>query len=335
VGDILKETKMKALTYRRYGGPDVVTLTDVPKPVPGPNEVLVRIMATTVSSGDWRARSLNMPAGFGLLGRLVFGLTGPRQPVLGTEFAGIVDAVGPKVTRFRPGDEVVAFPGSRFGSHAEFRTMPEDGMVAHKPPHMTFEEAASLSFGSTTALPFLRDKAKIKRGDQLLVVGASGAVGTAAVQIAKHFGADVTAVTSTGNLSLVRSIGADSVIDYTQADFTAKGETWDIILDTTGTAPFRRCAKLLKPGGRLVIVNGTFAQALGIGRPSKASGKQVITGTAPASPEDLRYIMKLAYSGELKPVIDRVYRIEDAVEAHAYVDTGRKRGSVVLSVTGS
>lgn len=324
---------MKALTYREYGGPDVVTLTEVPKPVPGPNAVLVRIMATTVSSGDWRARSLNMPVGFGLLGRLVFGLTGPRQPILGTELTGIVNAVGSKVTRFKPGDEVVAFPGRRFGSHAEFRTMPEDGMVAHKPHNLTFEEAASLSFGSTTALPFLRDKAKVKRGDQLLVVGASGAVGTAAVQIAKHFGAEVTAVTSTGNVDLVRSIGADKAIDYTQADFADTGGTWDIILDTMGTAPFSRGAKSLKPGGRLVIVNETFAQALGIGRPSKASGKQVITGTAPANPEDLRYIMKLASSGELKSVIDRIYRIEDAVGAHAYVDTGRKRGSVVLRVT--
>jgi NADPH:quinone reductase-like Zn-dependent oxidoreductase len=323
---------MKAMTYSRYGGPEVVTLSDVPTPTPKNTEVLIRIIATTVTSGDGRARSLKMPPGFGVLGRLVFGITGPRQPILGTELAGIVEAAGSAVTRFRAGDEVIAFPGGRYGSHAEYRTMPEDGMIARKPANLSFEEAASLSFGSTTALPFLRDKAKVKRGDQVLIVGASGAVGTAAVQIAKHFGAAVTAVTSTPNVKLVMSIGADRVIDYTQVDFAATGETWDIIFDTTGTAPFSRCANSLKSGGRLVLVRGTFAEALGLGGPSKASAKQVIAGVAPASAEDLGYITKLASSGELKPVIDRVYPLEHAAEAHAYVDTGRKRGSVVLVV---
>jgi NADPH:quinone reductase-like Zn-dependent oxidoreductase len=323
---------MKAMTYRRYGGPDVVTLSEVPKPSPRQNEVLVRILATTVSSADWRARSLNLPAGFGLLGRPVFGLIRPRQPILGTELAGIVEAVGEKVTLFRPGDEVIAFPGGRYGAHAEYRTMPEDGMIVLKPVNLTFEEAASLSFGSAAALPFLRDKARIERGDKVLVVGASGAVGAAAVQVARHFGAEVTAVTSTSNVKLVASIGAQSVIDYTQEDFATTGETWDIIVDTTGTVPFSRCENSLRPGGRLVAVFGSLGQWLGIGRPSKASGKQVISGVAMPTPDDLRYIAKLAASGELKPVIDRIYRLEDAAEAHAYVDTGRKRGSVVLVV---
>lgn len=323
---------MKAMTYRRYGGPEVVTLSVVPKPSPRPNEILIRILATTVNSGDWRARSLKLPAGFGLLGRLVFGITRPRQPILGAELAGIVEASGSKVTRFRPGDEVIAFPGGSFGSHAEFRCMPEDGMVVRKPANLTFMEAAALSFGSTTALPFLRDKARVKRGDKVLVVGASGAVGSAAVQIDRHFGADVTAVTSTGNVELVRSIGAARVIDYTQTDFATTGQTWDIILDTTATVPFARCAASLKPGGRLVVVNGTFGQALGFGRPPRASGKQMITGVAPLSPDDLREIANLASTGKLKPVIDRIFRLEDAAKAHAYVDTGRKRGSVVLTV---
>lgn len=325
---------MKAITYRQYGGPEVVTLTDLPKPSPKPNEVLIRIIATTVNSGDWRARSLKMPAGFGLLGRLVFGIAGPRQPILGAELAGIVEATGPKVTRFRVGDEVIAFPGGSFGSHAEFRCMPEDGMVAFKPENLSFEEAASLSFGSITALPFLRDKAKVKRGEKVLIVGASGAVGTAAIQIAKHFGAHVTGVTSTGNIDLVRSLGADEAIDYTRVDFAELGETWDVILDTTATVPYGRCASSLKPGGRLAVVNGTFAQALGLGRPPKASGKRVIGGVAPPSPSDLREISELASRGALKPVIDRTYRLEDAAAAHAYVDTGRKRGSVVLAVAG-
>jgi NADPH:quinone reductase-like Zn-dependent oxidoreductase len=323
---------MKAIIYRRYGGPDVVTLAEVPKPTPKPNEVLVSIRATSVNSGDWRARSLEMPAGFALLGRLVFGLTGPRQPILGAEFAGVVEAVGVEVTRFRPGDEVVGFPGGRFGSHAEFRTMPEDGMIEFKPAKLSFEEAAALSFGSANALPFLRHKAKIKRGDQVLVIGASGAVGTAAVQIAKHFGAEVTAVTSTPNVDLVASIGADRVIDYNRVDFATTGATWDIIFDTTGTAPFSRCESSLRPGGRLVAVQASFSQILGIGKPAKASGKKVIASVAALRREDYRDIMELAASGALRPVIDRVYDLEDAAAAHAYVDTGRKRGSVVLTV---
>jgi NADPH:quinone reductase-like Zn-dependent oxidoreductase len=326
---------MKAMTYSQYGGPDVITLTEVPKPSPKPNEVLIRIIATTVTTGDFRARSLKMPAGFGLLGRLVFGLTGPRQPILGTELAGIVEAIGQDVIRFRPGDEVIAFTGGAFGGHAEYRTMPEAGTIALKPANLSFEEAASLSFGAMTALPFLRDKARIKAGERVLVVGASGAVGTAAVQIARHFGADVTGVTSTSNVKLVAAIGAHQVIDYTQTDFATIGETWDIIIDMTGTVPFNRCAQSLAPGGRLVVVQGSFAQTLGIGKPSKASGLEVITGYVPARPEDLRYITKLASTGELKPVVDRIYRLENAAEAHAYVDTGRKRGSIVLTVATS
>lgn len=325
-------TRMMAAVYRRYGGPEVVTLAEVAKPVPKPNEVLVRIRATTVNSGDWRARSLHMPAGFALLGRLVFGLNGPRQPILGAEFAGVVEAVGAKVTRFKPGDAVVGFPGGRFGSHAEYRTMPEDGLIESKPANLSFKEAAAISFGSTTALPFLRDKAKVKPGDQVLVVGASGAVGAAAVQIAKHFGAEVTAVTSTTNVALVTSLGADRVIDYKTVDFATTGDTWDIIIDTTGTAPFERCENALKPGGRLVAVQAGISQILGIAKPSKASGKTLIASVAPLRREDYRTIIELAASGALKPVIDRVYNLEDAADAHAYVDTGRKRGSVVLIV---
>jgi len=326
---------MKAMTYHKYGGPEVVALAEVPKPSPKPNEVLIRVLATTVTSGDYRARSLDMPAGFGLIGRLVFGLTGPRQPILGTELAGIVEAVGADVINFHPGDEVIAFTGGAYGSHAEYRAISEDSTIALKPGNLSFEEAASLSFGSMTALPFLRDKARIKAGDSVLVVGASGAVGTAAVQIARHFGADVTGVTSTSNVELVAALGADRVIDYTKTDFATTGDTWDIIIDTTGTVPFARCDKSLRAGGRLVAIQGSFAQTLGIGKPSKASGKAVIAGYVPARAEDLRYIAKLASTGELKPVVDRIYRLEEAVEAHAYVDTGRKRGSVVLTVGAS
>ncbi len=323
---------MKAIVYHKYGPPDVVTLAEVPKPVPRDNEVLVRIVATTVTTGDWRARSLNMPAGFGLLGRLAFGVFGPRKPILGTELAGEIEAVGRAVTRFMPRDQVFAFPAAAYGGHAEYRTMPEDGMIALKPANLSFEEAAALSFGGTTALSILKDKGGIKRGDKVLIVGASGGVGTAAVQLAKHFGAEVTGVCSAANLGLVRSIGADRVIDYTREDFAASGETWDIIFDTTGTAPFSRCGHALKQGGRLLVVQGSFAQALGLGRPSKASGRKVIADVAAVRPEQLRYLAGLAGAGAFRPVIDRLYPLEHAAEAHAYVDTGRKRGNVVMTV---
>lgn len=323
---------MKAVVYEKYGPPDVVHLAEVPKPAPKRNEVLIRIHATTVSTADWRARSLEMPAGFGLLGRLVFGVFGPRKPVLGTELAGVVEAVGEAVTRFKVGDEVFAFPGASYRCHAEYRAMPEDGLIALKPAKVSFEAAASLSFGGTAALNFLRDKARIKRGERVLVVGASGGVGSAMVQVAKHFGAEVTGVCSTSNVELVRSIGANHVIDYTQEDFATTGQTYDIIVDTTGTAPYSRCENVLKPGGRLVVVLGSFAQAMGMGRPSKQSGKTVIAVVATARVEDLQLLARLAETGEFKPVIDRSYPLEDAVEAHAYVDTGRKRGSVVMSV---
>jgi NADPH:quinone reductase-like Zn-dependent oxidoreductase len=326
---------VKAIVYAKYGPPNVVALAEVPKPTPNDREVLIRIHATTVTTGDWRARSLNLPAGFGLFGRLFFGVLRPRKPILGTELAGEIEVVGNAVTHFKVGDQIFAFTGASYGCHAEYRTMAEDGLIARKPANLSFEEAASLSFGGMNALSFLRDKAGIKRGDSVLVVGASGGVGTAAVQLAKHFGAEVTGVCSTANLDLVRSIGADKVIDYTKEDFAKDRDLYDIILDTTGTASFSRCENALKQGGRLVAVQGSLAQALGLQRPSKHSGKRVIAGVAAVNVDDMQLLAWLAETGELKPVIDRIYPLADAVEAHAYVDTGRKRGSVVLSVRSS
>jgi len=327
-----KEEKMQAVIYRRYGSPAVLSLAEWPKPVPKSGEVLIRIHATTVSTADWRARSLVMPRGFGVMGRPVFGLFGPRQKVLGTELAGEVEAIGAAVTRFAPGDQVFAFPGAAFGCHAQYRTMPETGLIARKPANLDFEQAAALSFGGTTALAYLRDKAGVEAGDSVLIVGASGSVGTAAVQIARHFGANVTGVCSGANAELVRSIGADAVIDYTKEDFARGHALYDIIVDTTGTAPISRCEAVLRPGGRLVVVLGTLAQVLGLDRPSRASGKKVIAGVTVTRPEDLRTLAHLAEIGAYRPVIDRVYPLVHAAEAHAYVDTGRKRGNVVLTV---
>ena len=321
---------MQAIVYHRYGSPDVVTLADLPKPTAKDNEVLIRIHATTVTTGDWRARSLQMPAGFNLLGRLVFGVFGPRQPILGTELSGVVEATGRSVTKFKPGDEVFAFPGGAYGCHAEYRTMAEDGPIAVKPAAIGHAEAASLSFGGITALGFLRGKGGIRKGDRVLVVGASGAVGSAAVQLASHFGAVVTGVCSAANAELVRSIGATNVIDYAAADFASSGQTWDIILDTTGTVSFARAEPLLSPGGRLLAVLASLAQSMA--RPPKTSGKQIAAGIVKTRPEDLQFLAMLAATGSFRPVIDRLYPLASAAEAHAYVETGRKRGSVVLSV---
>lgn len=323
---------MKAIVYHRYGGPEVVSVTELPKPEPKDNEVLVRIHATTVTAGDWRARSLNLPGGFGFLGRPVFGFFGPRQPILGTEFAGIVEAVGKSVTRVSVGDEVFGFTGAGYGCHAEYRTIAEDGLLTSKPSNLSFEEAASLSFGATTALDLLRNHAKVQPGEKVLVVGASGGVGTAAVQLAKYLGADVTGVTSTGNVDLVRGIGATQVIDYKREDFATGDMKWDVILDTTGTTSFARCERVLNEGGRLVIVQGTLADAIGLTKPPKTSGKFVIAALPKITREDIVFLGDLARSGALKPVIDRSYPLEQAAEAHAYVDKGRKRGSVVLTV---
>ncbi|MBP6767439.1 MAG: NAD(P)-dependent alcohol dehydrogenase [Reyranella sp.] len=322
---------MRAVVYRRYGGPEVVELADVPKPVPRDNEVLVRIHATTVTSGDWRVRTLCVPTGLGLVARLAFGFTGPRQPIMGSEMAGTIEAVGKDVTRFRVGDEVFGFPGGSMGCHAQYRTMPEDGRLARKPANLSFEEAASLPFGASTSLHFLR-KAGIRPGDKVLVIGASGGVGTAMVQLAKHFGAEVTGVTSTKNLALVTSLGADRVIDYTKHDFTTRGETYDIVVDTVGGTSFARCRPVLRDKGRLLAVAAGMPEMLAALWSPLTGSRRVIAGPAAERVEDLPEMAALAEGGALKPVIDRRYEFEQMAEAHAYVETGRKRGSVVVSV---
>lgn len=324
---------MKAAWCARYGAPEVVSVRDVPSPVPGPRDILVRVRATTVSSGDSRVRAARFPPGLSLPARLALGLTGPRQPILGTELAGIVEAVGPGVTRWRAGDEVFAMTGMRFGGHAELKVLGESAAIAAKPANLSFEEAATLSFGGTTALYFLRDAARLARGERVLVNGASGAVGIAAVQIARHLGADVTAVCSAGNADLLRDLGAEDVIDYRTQDFARLGRQWDIIFDAVGTAPYARAIGLLAPGGRLLqVVAGLGAMVAGPLR-SMTSGRKVISGTAPERAEDLALLATLASTGALRPVIDSQYPLERIVEAHARVDTGRKIGSAVVTVS--
>jgi NADPH:quinone reductase-like Zn-dependent oxidoreductase len=321
---------MKAIVYHRYGGPEVLQLAEVPRPEPKDNDVLIRIRATTVTAGDWRARGLKFPAGFGLIGRLVFGVFGPRKKILGTEFSGDVVAVGRGVTKFKVGDAVFALTGAKYGGYAEYVAVSQNAAIALKPGTVSYEEAAALSFGGTTALDFFR-RAGLKAGETVLINGASGGVGVAAVQLAKHFGAQVTAVTSGGNAALVTSIGADRVIDYTRQDFRTSGEKWDVIMDTVGTVTIDNAHQALKPGGRLLLVAGELA-ALFSGGKAKKRGLRLVAGPAPERPEDVRTLADLAGSGAYRAVIDRSYALGDIVEAHRYVDTGRKRGSVVIKV---
>jgi NADPH:quinone reductase-like Zn-dependent oxidoreductase len=321
---------LKAFTYQRYGPPEVLQLTELPKPTPGEHEILIRVCASTVSSADWRMRSLELPRGFGPLGRLAFGIRGPRKPILGSELSGVVEAVGGSVTTFKAGDEVFASPGIELGCHAEYRCLPANGAVAKKPSNLTFEQAAALSFGGSTMLDFFR-RGQLRCGERVLVNGASGAVGSAAVQLARHVGAHVTGVCSAANLDLVKSIGADEVIDYGTHDFARSTVPFDVIVDTAGTAPFSRSKPALAEGGRLLLVLANLPELLKAPWHSLASGRKVIAGPAAERPEYVQQLAELASAGSFVPVIDRCYPFEDMIDAHRYVDLGRKRGSVVIS----
>lgn len=324
---------MKAAVCRRYGPPESLEIRDVPRPSPKDRELLIQVKATTVSSGDCRLRGANFPRGFGPLARLAFGWSGPRTPVLGTELSGVVEAVGRDVTRFKVGDHVIAFPGMRAGAHAEYCVMREDRAVVMKPANLSFSEAAALGFGGLTALYFLRDRARLQAGEKILIIGASGAVGVAALQLAKEWGAEVTAVSSGKNAELLRSLGVGQVIDYTQTDFTKSSARYDVILDTVGALDPAACVELLHKNGRLVLVNADLFQMLNSFWKPMKDGKKILTGVGSERGVDLQFLTDLAARGHYKAVVDRAFPFAQIAEAHAYVDTGRKRGSVVVTIS--
>jgi len=323
---------MKAIVFTEYGSPDVLHLQEIRKPVPKAHEVLIRIHAVTVNAGDCELRSPKIPNSIWLLVRLYFGLLKPRKKILGAYLAGEIEETGQGVKRLKKGDEVFACSGPRFGAYAEYICIPEEEAIALKPDNMSYEEASAVPLG-LDALHFLR-KAKIKPGQKVLINGAGGGIGTMAVQIAKHFGAEVTATDSAEKLDMLRSIGADAVVDYKQEDFAKRGIQYDIIFDLVGKNSYTRCIKsitkngyylLANPNGLSQIIRGLFT--------SLVSGQKVISQFASANTKDLVFLKELIEAGKLRTVIDKCYTMEQVVEAHRYVETGNKKGNVVLTLT--
>lgn len=323
---------MTAVVCERYGSADLLKFVRLPRPSPKADEILICVLASTITSADCRVRGFNLPRGFGLIGRLALGITGPRQPILGTEMAGEVVEAGSTVANFQVGDRVFAFRGGRMGCHAEYQCVPAAGPVAKTPPNLTVEQAAALCFGGSTMLDFYR-RGRLVAGDQVLVNGASGGVGTAAVQLAKYFGAHVTAVCSGANAERLRSLGADRVIDYTQEDFTRCSLPFDVIVDAVGNAPYARSSKLLRPGGRLLMLVGSLWDLLQAPLINLLTDKNVVAGPASERVECVQQLGRLAAAGHVLPVIDSCYPFEKIVDAYQYVDRGHKRGNVCIIFT--
>jgi len=331
---------MKAIVYTEFGPPDVLQLKEVEKPTPKDNEVLIKIFATSVKYGDLVARNssnispreFHMPFLFWLINKMFFGVSKPKVNTLGAELAGEVEAVGKAVKSFRPGDQVFGYPGQSMGANAQYICMPEDGMLAIKPANMTFEEAAVVPYGAITALSLLRGNGNIQSGHNVLIIGASGGIGSAAVQLAKHFGAQVTGVCGTPRLEFVKSLGADKVIDYTQEDYTQNGETYDLIFDVLGKSSFARSKDLLKENGRYLLASFKLKQLLQMLWTKITGGKRVICAIAPGSIEDLNAVKEHIEAGKIKAIIDKRFNLEQTAEAHRYIEEGRNKGNVVITV---
>lgn len=325
---------MLAAICTAYGGPETVSVREVPKPAPRAREILIRMRAACVTSGDARVRAANFPPGFALPARLALGIRGPRRAVLGAEGAGIVEACGSGVTRFKEGDAIFALFGARFGAHAEYAVLPETAAIAAVPKDFSFERAAAIAFGGSTALHFLRDQGKLAPGERVLVNGASGSVGSAAVQLARHFGARVTGVCSAANAERVRALGAYETIDYATRDFADGRERWNVVFDAVGNAPLARACMALVPAGRLLSVVAGLGTMLGAALRPKRGALRVMAGVAAERAEDLVFLAQLCGAGAFDPPIDSRFALADIALAHARVDTGRKTGAVVVTMPG-
>jgi len=321
---------MKAIVCKKYGSPEVLQLEEVKKPSPNENEILIKVHASTVKSSDCRIRSFTYPLWFRPFALLMFGVRKPRKNIPGDELAGEIEAVGKNVKSFKIGDQVFGMSSKMGfgGTNAEYKCLLENKTVAIKPTNMTYEEAAAVPFGGISALHFIKNGG-VQHGDKVLIYGASGSTGTFAVQIAKYMGAEVTGVCSTSNLSLVKSLGADKVIDYTKEDFTKNGQTYDAIFDTAIKTSFGHCKKSLKRHGKYLTVDWPLFQVLWS---SIVGSKKIIFGIAPTTSDNLIYLKKLIEAGKIRSVIDRQYPLEQIVEAHIYVDKGHKKGNVVVTV---
>jgi NADPH:quinone reductase-like Zn-dependent oxidoreductase len=330
---------MKAVIYTEYGPPDVLQLKEVEKPAPKDNEILIRIYATSVNVGDIWARNFKeitprkftMPFPLWLPSRMYFGFTKPKINILGSEFAGEVEAAGKDVKRFRKGDQVFGYRGQSMGAYAEYLCMPEDGLVAIKPANMTYAEAATVPYGALTALSLLR-KVNIQRGQKVLINGASGNIGSAAVQLAKYFGAEVTGVCGTPRLEFVKALGANKVIDYTRDDFTKNDETYDLIFDILCKSSFSRCKNSLKENGIYLLASFKMKQLFQMLWTSMIGSRKVICALSSESQKDLIFIKELVEKGKIRSIIDKSYPLEQTAEAHRYVETGYKTGSVTITV---
>jgi NADPH:quinone reductase-like Zn-dependent oxidoreductase len=322
---------MKAIVCTKYGPPEVLQLKEVAKPIPKDNQILVKVCATAVTAGDVNDRGVTLSPWVWLPTRIMLGLIKPRRKIPGSDLAGEIESVGKDVTRFREGDQVFASTGWASGAYAEYKCLYEDGLVATKPSNMTYEEAAAIPFGAFTALHFLR-KGNIKNGQKVLINGASGGVGTFAVQLANHFEAEVTGVCSAMNLEMVKSLGANKVIDYTQEDFTKSDQTYDVIFDTVGKTSFSRCRDSLKKNGVYLSTDVKLKDLFQMLWTKKTGDKKAIIGIANPKTEDLIFLKQVIEAGKLKSVIDRSYPFEQMVEAHRYVEKGHKKGNVVIKV---
>jgi NADPH:quinone reductase-like Zn-dependent oxidoreductase len=331
---------MKAIVYTEYGPPEVLHLKELEKPNPKEDQILIRIYATSVGYGDLVARNFkeisprkfNMPFLFWLMSKIFFGIRKPKITILGSEFAGEIEAVGRHVKSFKQGDQVFGYLGQSMGAYAEYLCMPEEGVLAIKPANMTYEEAAVVPMGAIMALYLLKEKGNIQPGQKVLVNGASGGIGSAAVQIAKYFGAEVTGVCGTPRLEFVKSLGADKVIDYTKEDFTQSGETYDLIFDVLGKSSFSRCKGSLTQNGRCLYASFKMKQLFQMLWTSMIGGKKVICALAPGSTEDLISVKELIEAGKIKSIIDRSFPLEQVAAAHQYAEKGQKKGHIVITV---